>query len=153
MTECSAKWQGKSQQAITRMTSNTNWCCTATTGPNALNSYTQQAHSRSTSSEPLSTYSEARHRHFSASIGTTKSAWLWAKLSRWMKSIAQFLTTCIAKRRRRWISGRRLANTHTTKTYSFYGWNWATRNLSIETQAFHTGQFATQLTFAGNDLN
>jgi hypothetical protein len=67
------------------------------------------------------------------------------------ESIAQFLTTCIAKRKQRWTSGRRQENTHTTRTYSCYGWNWATRNSSIETQEFHTGQFATRLTYAGND--
>ncbi len=151
MTECSDKWQGKSRQATMPMTSNTNWSSTATTDQNALNSYTHQAHSRSTSCAPLLTYSEARHRHFNASIGTTKSAWLWVKLSRWMRSIAQFLTTCIAKRKQKWTSGRRQGNIHTTRTYSFYGWNWATRSLSIETQAFHIGQSATRLTFAGND--
>ncbi len=151
MTECSDKWQGKSRQATMPMTSNTNWSSTATTGPNALNSYTRLVRSRFTSSEPLSTYSEARHRHFSGSIGTTKSAWLWVRLSRWMRSIAQFLTNCIAKRRRRWISGRRLANTHTTRTYSCFGLNWATRNSSIATQAFHTVQSATRLTYADND--
>jgi len=151
MTEFSDKWRDKSQQATMPMTSNTNWCCTATTGPNALNSYTRLVRSPSTSCGPLSTYSEARHLHSSASTGTTKSAWLWVKLSRWMRSIAQFLTTCIAKPKKRWTSGRRLANTRTTRTYSFYGWNWATRNLSIATQEFHTGQSATRLTYAGND--
>ena len=151
MTECSDKWQGKSQQATMPLTLNTNWSSTATRGPSVLNSYTQQAHSRSTSCGPLSTYSAARHLHSSASTGTTKSAWLWVRLSRWMRSIAQFLTTCIAKPKKRWTSGRRQGNIPTTKTYSCYGWNWATRNLSIETQAFHTGQFATRLTYAGND--
>ncbi len=151
MTECSDKWQGKSRQATMPMTSNTNWSSTATTDQNALNSYTRQVRSPSTSSEPLSTYSAARHRHSSASIGTTKSALLLAKLSRWMSVIAQYLTTCIAKRNKRWTSGRRQANTHTTRTYSCYGLNWATKNSSIATQAFHTGQSATQLTFAGND--
>ena len=151
MTECSAKWQGKSQQATMPLTSNTNWSSTATRGPSVLNSYTHQAHLPSTSCAPLSTYSEARHRHFSASIGTTKSAWLWVKLSSWMRSIALYLTTCIAKPKQRWTSGRRLASIRTTRTYSCYGWNWETRSSSIATQAFHTGQSATRLTYAGND--
>ncbi len=151
MTESSDKWRDKSRQATMPLTSNTNWCCTATTDQNALNSYTRQVRSPFTSCAPLSTYSEARHRHFNASIGTTKSAWLWVKLSRWMRSIAQFLTICIAKRKERWTSGRRQGNIRTTRTYSCYGWNWATRNSSTATQAFHTGQFATRLTYAGND--
>ena len=151
MTEFSDKWRDKSRQLTMPMTLNTNLCCTATTDQNALNSYTRQVRSPSTSCGPLLTYSEARHLHFSASIGTTKSAWLWAKLSRWMRSIAQFLTTYIAKPKKRWTSGRRLANTHMTKTYSCFGLNWATRSLSTATQAFHTVQSATQLTYAGND--
>ena len=151
MTEYSDRWQGKSQQASMPLTLNTNWCCTATTDPSVLNSYTQLVPSPSTSCAPLSTYSAARRHHSSGSIDTTKNACLWKMLSRWMSVIAQYLTTCIARPRQRWTNGRRQGSIHTTKTYSCYGSNWETRSSSIATQAFHTVQSATRLTYAGND--